>query len=195
MQPVIIGLAGLRQVGKSHIADHLIARHGFRKIHPFSGGKAACRAYFQHVGVSAEDAIRMTDGDLKDKPCEKLPEGVPARFFMERFGKFMGVEMGPDWTIGQEIRLDRERGNGDRVLIESLVYEDMVVRAGGGLIWRVWRPGVNPTPGFETDAYTMRMSVDLDFINDKPTLEELYLDVDALVEQQLARQPVEALEI
>lgn len=185
MSTIIIGLAGFRQVGKSHVADHLVANHGFKKVHPFYGGKVATAAFYRHIGIDADTAWRMVDGDLKDAPCEKLPGGVTSRFFMEKFGKFMGVELGPEWTVGQELRLLRERGTGDRYLIESLVYEDMVVRSNGGVIVRVDRPGVDPTPGLETDVYTERMLVDHVLVNDKPTLQALYKDVDIFIEELL----------
>lgn len=185
MTSIVLGLAGLRQVGKSHFADRLVEKYGFKKIHPFNGGKAACRGYYVHLGICEEDAWRMTDGDLKDVPCEKLPGGVASRFFMERFGKFMGIEMGPEWTLGKEIELAKEKGIGDRFLIESIVYEDHVVRAQGGVIIRVERPGVTPTPGLETDAYTERMTVDGQFVNDKPTLEAYYADIDKYIEEQI----------
>lgn len=182
MTTIVLGLAGLRQVGKSHFADRLVEKFGFVKIHPFNGGKAACRAYYEHIGISPQDAWEMTDGKLKDTPCEKLPGGVPSRFFMEKFGKFMGVEMGPAWTLGKEIERAKAKGIGDRLLIESIVYEDHVVRAEGGFILRVERPGVEPTPGLETDAYTATMLVDGVYLNDKPTLEEYYQEIDAYIE-------------
>jgi hypothetical protein len=79
MTPPIIGLAGQRGVGKSLITRHLIDSHGFRSIHPFSGGKAACRGYFEYLGATAEEAQRMTDGDLKDRPSAILPEAQTPR--------------------------------------------------------------------------------------------------------------------
>ncbi len=182
MQPLIIGLAGLRQVGKSRVANHLVASHGFQKVHPFSGGKAACRAYYAHLGASEETAWRMTDGDLKDTPSPYLPNREPSRTFMERFGKFMGVEMGPDWTIGTELRIATGRPGGNRLVVESVVYEDHVIREAGGMLWMIERSGRMPTPGLETDAYTMRMTCDLTIMNDAETLGPLHDTIDALME-------------
>ena len=97
-QPVtiILGLAGLRRAGKSTAADHLVAAHGFVRLHPFDGGKAAARGYYMHIGIDEDTAWRMTDGDLKDTPCELLPGNATSRDFLEPFGKFMGVSMGRD---------------------------------------------------------------------------------------------------
>lgn len=186
MSAILIGLAGYRQVGKSHIADHLVNHHGFSKVHPFNGGKAATRAYYVHLGIDEHTAWEMTDGSLKDTPCEQLPGGVSSRFFMEKFGKFMGVEMGPDWTIGKELELSLARGDSNqRLLVESIVYEDAIVRAQGGSIWKVERPTVLPTPGLKTDEYTSRLLADETILNDFATLDELYRHVDCFVEEHL----------
>lgn len=181
---IIIGLAGYRRVGKSEVGNRLVEAHGFKRIHPFNGGKAACRAYFTHLGVSPEDAVRMTDGDLKDTPSEYLPDNQTPRYLMERFGKFMGVEMGPDWTIGREL-IRATEGGADRLLVESVVYEDSVLRSQGATIWKVTRPTVAQTPGLETDTYTRSMVTDHEIINDG-SIKELCEKIDAAVEAHVA---------
>lgn len=179
----ILGLAGYRRVGKTEVSDRLVEAHGFQRVHPFNGGKAACRAYFMHLGVSEENAWRMTDGDLKDSPCEFLPDNAKPRLFMEKFGKFMGVEMGPDWTIGRELYLAKQK-RPERLIVESVVYEDMVLRGLGAPIWKIVRPDVKPTPGLKTDAYTEAMTTDLEIVNDG-TIAELCEKIDALVSQHV----------
>lgn len=193
----LLGLAGARQVGKTTIAQHLVANHGFFDIHPFSGGKAACRAYFTHIGASEEEAWRMTDGDLKDTPSHHLPrvtalqaspktgqegEYHKPRFLMEHFGKMMGTVLGPDWTIGKEIELARRHGEHTRFIVSSLVYEDQVVRAMGGVIWRLSAPNRPYVAGLETDAYTRAMQPDLDIVNDG-SVEDLFETVERHLEE------------
>lgn len=173
MSNIIIGLKGDRQVGKSHIAQHLVDNHGFKRVHPFDGGKAATRAYFMHLGTDEETAWRMTDGDLKDKPSPFLPvitdpahvipgrfemgDRYPPRFFMEKFGRCMGVEMGPGFTIGMEIeRHLRDGSEGEqRLVVESIVYEAPQMREYGGQIIEVRRdkPDADKVVGLETDKY------------------------------------------
>lgn len=182
---IILGLAGLRRAGKSTAADHLVEKHGFIRLHPFDGGKAAARAYYTHVGIDEDTAWRMTDGDLKDTPCDKLPGNATSRDFMEPFGKFMGVAMGPDWTIGRELLRHQALGH-ERIIAESVVYEDKVLRDMGGVIWRLNKKGREPVAGLETDAYTMAMTCDLELDNDG-TMEELYEKLDQSLEDYLAR--------
>lgn len=73
MTNTIIALFGRRQVGKSHIADHLVKEHGFVRLHPFNPGKAGCRKVYEALGATPDQALRMTDTDLKDVPMSLLP--------------------------------------------------------------------------------------------------------------------------
>jgi len=193
MTTPIVGLAGQRGVGKTLIARHLIETHGYRSIHPFSGGKAACRGYFEYLGATPEEAHRMTDGDLKDLPCAILPEAYTPRFFMEHFGKFMGVTMGPEWTIGREILRERLLHPGTGLVAESIVYEADVLRKLGGVIIRVEREG-SGIIGIETDAATARIKPDAVFRNDgsdislmRARFDELLVDLG--VAQAKVREP------
>ncbi|MGY6634671.1 MAG: hypothetical protein ACXIU8_13150 [Alkalilacustris sp.] len=167
---IIIGLSGRRGVGKSLIADHLRRHHGFLTVHPFAGGKAACRGYFEHLGVDAGTALRMTDGDLKDLPSEILPvmeNGVHAspRFFMEKIGKFMATTLGVDWTLGLELSRMKRMHPGQDIVIESVVYEVEALRAAGGICVRIVRPG-SGLEGVETDRAGDMIDPDVVFGND-----------------------------
>ncbi|WP_375264138.1 hypothetical protein [Palleronia sp.] len=162
--PIIIGLTGFRQVGKSSVADHLVENHGFQRLHPFEGGKVACRAYFSHIGATEDEARRMTDGDLKDKPSSYLPDEQTPRYFMERFGYFMGVELGPEWTLGRELDRVKNSGQGGRYVVESIVYEVDALRNAGGAVVRINREGVGIS-GLKTDAAVREIVPDADFDN------------------------------
>jgi hypothetical protein len=182
MTGLIIGLSGRRGVGKSRVADHLVERHGFSRIHPFQGGKAACVGYFVHVGATPEEATRMVNGDLKDEPCALLPDNQTPRYFMERFGQFMGVQMGPAWTIGQEIRLALEKDPNARLIAESIVYEVDVVREMGGVIVEITRDA-SSIEGLETDKATALIRPDLRFENNGNSLSNLKREVDELLDE------------
>lgn len=163
--PPVIGLTGKRGVGKSAAADHLVEVYGFDRAHAFAGGKAATLAYFRHLGAPADVARRMAHGDLRDQPSPFLPGNQTPRFFMEKFGRFMGVTLGPDWTLGAE--LIRHRNAGTRPLVvESVVYEAPVIRAAGGVIVRIVRPGHAGPTGDETDPVQASINVDTTIVND-----------------------------
>jgi len=182
MTGLIIGLSGRRGVGKSRVANHLVERHGFLRIHPFQGGKAACVGYFVHVGATPDEAARMVNGDLKDLACPLLPDNQTPRFFMEKLGQFMGVQMGPEWTIGQEVRLAFEQNPNVRLIAESIVYEVDVIRKMNGVIVEIVRDG-STISGLETDKATALITPDIRFQNNGDSLTRLAGEVDLLLEQ------------
>lgn len=106
----------------------------------------------------------MTDGDLKDLPSPYLPEEQTPRYFMERFGHFMGVGLGPDWTLGRELERLKNLGATGRYVVESIVYEVDALRSAGGAVVRINREGVGIS-GLKTDAAVRDIVPDADFDN------------------------------
>lgn len=178
----IIGLSGRRGVGKSAVSDILVRDHGFTRIHPFGGGKVASKGYFMHLGASPDEAERMVNGDLKDEPSPFLPDNVAPRYFMERFGKFMASTLGPEWTIGQEVRLALEDNPDAKLLADSVVYEADVIRASGGVVVKIERPA-STIVGIETDRALDALVPDLVFANTGTCLRALPAQVDILLDQ------------
>jgi hypothetical protein len=158
-RPKLVGLTGARNVGKSSVADLLVERHGFHRAHVFDGGKAATAAFFARY-VGASRAKRMVFGDLKDTPCPKLPNGASPRFFMEKFGHFMGAGLGFDWTLGMELDRALREAAGRPIVFESVVYEAPLFQARGGFILRVIRPGHQGPAGVETDRVQAAIAED-----------------------------------
>lgn len=171
MRPVLIGLTGIRGVGKSTAAT-LFAAEGFKRAHAFDGGKTATIAYFIHLGAGAQQAYSMVYGALKDQPSPLLPGNAHPRFFMEHFGKFMGTVMGPAWTLGAEIEAIWRRDSKARIVVESLVYEADLLRAAGGTIIRINRPGHTGPIGVETDKFVETIKPDF-IIDNVGTLDDL----------------------
>lgn len=178
----IIGLSGKRGVGKSAVSDILVRDHGFTRIHPFGGGKVASKGYFMHLGASPDEAERMVNGDLKDVPSPFLPDHAAPRYFMERFGKFMGTTLGPAWTIGQEVRLALEKDPDANLLVDSVVYEADVIRASGGIVVKIFRP-TSTIVGIESDQAIDALMPDLVFDNTGGRLEDLPAQVEDLLDQ------------
>lgn len=150
-KPIMIGLTGRRKVGKSTAADALEAYCGFNRIHAFDGGKEAAVRYFEYVTGSAVLADEMVFGHRKDAPSEYLPGNVAPRYFLEKFGKFMGVDMGIEWTLAMEINRARRISPAAPIVVESLIYEADWFRAAGGYIVRIERPG-HEGPAVDSDA-------------------------------------------
>jgi hypothetical protein len=161
---MMIGLTGRRNVGKTTVADFLVESLGFTRVHAFDGGKEASFSYFRHCGADIATATRMIWGDLKDRPSSLLPGGVAPRFFLEKFGRFMGEEMGVAWTLGLEVA--RARLSGRPIVVDSLVYEAGWFRQQGGIIIRVARPGHKGAIGCESDPVQAAIEADGVLVND-----------------------------
>ncbi|SKA30872.1 hypothetical protein [Consotaella salsifontis] len=164
-EPMIIGLTGLRNVGKTSVADVLVDRHGFARTHAFEGGKEAAVAYFEHITGDVSEARKMVYGILKDRPSPHLPGGVAPRHFLERFGHFMGADMGVEWTLAMEIAVARRIAHGRPIVVESVVYEAPWLKAQGGIIVRVERPGHVGPAGIESDAVQAAVGEDFRLVN------------------------------
>ena len=112
----------------------------------------------------------MVHGHLKDRPHPLLPlrpegEHHDPRFFMEKFGHFMGTTLGPEWTLDQEIARLESEGN-TRIISESVAFEARRFRAHGGIIIRIENPArQNTIEGVETDPVTRAIEPDLIFMN------------------------------
>lgn len=111
----IIALFGRRQVGKSHIADHLVKNKDFIRLHPFNPGKAGLRAVYEAVGATQEQARRMTDTDLKDVPVGFLPKRdlstpnamLDPKMFAETFASgYLKYLMIPDSDVERMVKGD-----------------------------------------------------------------------------------------
>lgn len=174
--PQIIGFTGLRGVGKTEAADVLV-KAGYERLHGFGPGKVAAKAYFEACGVDPLTAHRMSYSDLKDQPSAFLPGNATPRYFLERLGKFMGSELGPQWTLGREL----EKHRGKNIVVESVVYEaDLFLRSYGGKIYRIERPGVEGPKGIHTDEAQAAIQVDGTIINNG-SLADLETKVHALI--------------
>ncbi|AMX93601.1 MULTISPECIES: hypothetical protein [Mesorhizobium] len=163
---LMIGLTGSRNVGKSTVANMLVESFGFRRIHAFDGGKAATLAYFMHLGATSTEANEMVYGSLKDMPSDLLPGRVSPRYFMEKLGKFFGVTLGPEWTLGAEVARHQRSNPGAKLIAESLVYEAAHWKAAGGVIVRVERPGHVGPVGCESDVFQAGIVEDVKLLND-----------------------------
>lgn len=272
MSGTIIALFGRRQVGKSHIADHLVNNNSFVRLHPFNPGKAGCRRVYEAMGATPEQARRMTDTDLKDVPSGYLPKrdlstrnaaqdpdffaknfcqgyleylgvprreaermisgdlahtpddripdgGTPAAFVfrvkrfaanvlwdkpregdfrspktqnlethpeavsghytsrhvMERLGSFLGVDLGPEWTLNAEIsRSARVDGESANKVVESIVYEAAHLPDVPGLaLVRVTSDREVPIESPESDAFIQTLEEDAVFHNDFSGIDSL----------------------
>lgn len=191
-QGLRIAFTGRRNVGKSTAVKRL-ERQGFIQAHAFTGGKMAAAAYLDHIlQYSAFERMgnRMAFGDLKDVPCPALPGGVAPREFLERFGKFMGVDMGVEWTLKAEVeRVERIYGKHVNIAVDSMIYESEYWRSIGGVIVRLNRPDFEGQPVVASDKAQAGVSHDHELFAETP--EAVEENIDFLLKSLLTKRSEE----
>jgi hypothetical protein len=172
---MLIGLTGLAGSGKSVIANVLTTEFGFTRV-KFAGPlKNMLRTMFTDMGFCGDDCDRMLEGDLKETVIPEL--GVTPRLLMVT----LGTEWGRDcvrtdlWTRLWSAQADRF----DRVVVDDVRFPNEVdlIRARGGELWRVERPGL--TAGAHVSEQ-LDAKPDITLVNDR-TLEGLEAAVRGLM--------------
>jgi hypothetical protein len=180
-KPLLLGITGKRNVGKSTVANLLESKYGFARVHAFDGGKMAAEAYFRHITGLAPMAERMVYGDLKDVPSPYLPGNAAPRYFLEKFGNFMGVTLGVEWTLAMEIaRVRRETPNAP-IVVESVVYEAPWFKAQGGFVLRLERPEHEGPAGIASDS--VQAAIEADETIEARSVDELERKANLLIQQ------------
>lgn len=182
-ETLVLGLTGGRGAGKSYLCE-ILEDMDFTRVHPFNPGKAMLRGYYVSRGATEEQAMAMTDGDLKDLPA---PDGVlpidmetgkphTSRFLMEHLGLFMANRLGLDSTIGRELAHWSHLG-AERILVDSVVYEDKYVRTyPNAVIMRLELPAWLSNSGIHaetSDRHVAQIVPDVILVNYKDGRENL----------------------
>lgn len=167
---MIIGLSGLAGAGKTTAARILEEEAGY-DIVPFAGPlKAMTRAF----GLTAAEMA----GELKESPCDALCGKTP-RQFMQWLGTEFGRHMvGPDiwvnaWRRNVERavevqQMDRTCGYRGRLIVADDVRFDneaAAIRAMGGRVIRIERPGAGSRSGAGHASELWRGTPDLVILN------------------------------
>lgn len=167
---MIIGLCGLAGSGKTTAARHLEAEHGFTVL-PFAGPlKRMARAF----GLT----LREMAGDLKEAPCDALCGRTP-RQFMQWLGTEFGRQMiGEDVWVNawrrtvREAHMDAIADLCDEDARARIVADDVrfpneaaAIRAMGGIVIRIERPGAGSSSGAGHASETQGFPADLVILN------------------------------
>lgn len=143
---MIIGLHGLPHTGKDTIADYLYHQHGFGRI-AFAGPVKDMLVTF---GVQRE---LLNDPAKKEQVIEWI--GQSPRQLMRSLGTDWGRSLVADniWIRHAARRLQLQRRIGPKVVFTDVRFpnEAEFVRAHGGVIWHVERPGQAERSGHSSD--------------------------------------------
>lgn len=153
MKPVqLIALTGYAGSGKSTLAHLLAWEHRFTIVKFAAPLKDMLRA----LGLSE----REIEGDLKEQPCALLGGHTPRRA-MQTLGTEWGRELfGQDFWVG--IAMHKVRAVldcGGRVVIDDCRFpnEAAAIRAAGGVVVRIVRPGVGPVNAHASEAQQLEV--------------------------------------
>lgn len=142
-KPLLIGLTGYAGSGKDTVREILEHRHEIDGIAFADPIRDMLTALFDTIGVSPE---WMTDRDRKEKPIPEI--GASYRTLAQQLGTEWGRAIDPDlWLkIAGAKAAMYQRHDSRGVVISDVRFpnEAAWVKAQGGVIWKILRPGVEP---------------------------------------------------
>ena len=131
----IIGITGLAGSGKSEVAGTLVSEHGFIRT--------AFADPLKDMLLAGGLTRGQTHGALKGEIDDRT--GKTPREMMQGLGMFFRDEVHPDFWVGlweREVEVHLYKGHD--IVVEDVRFENeaAAIRALGGQIWRIDRPGV-----------------------------------------------------
>lgn len=169
---MIIGITGLAGSGKSEVAGYLAAMRGFRRM--------AFADPLKEMLLAAGFSRAQVYGDLKGE-IDALTGKTP-RFMMQELGTLWGRQtVHPDlWVRLWERRIDDAVAHYAHVVAEDVRFENEAeaIRARGGQVWRVIRPGVEAMAHVSEKNLVPADAV----IRNVAGLHDLHLSIDALLQ-------------
>lgn len=168
----IIAFTGLAGAGKSTAAAHLVKRHGFHRIR-FAG---PLKAMMAALGCTPE----QIDGSEKETPCDLLGGKTP-RHAMQTLGTEWGRDLITSdlWIRAWQAAVAKVPA-GTPIVIDDCRFpnEAEAVRAAGGILVRIDRPGAGTASVHVSEAHQLEAVTTLRNVADEQYLRDL---VDILV--------------
>lgn len=173
---VLIGIIGVAGSGKTLVAKHLIDRYGFAR-----------RRFAEPIKRMLRSGLGLSDAQLDgaDK-LQTLPEfgGATPRLLMQTLGTDWGRRhVHPD--IWVECWRRDVLAAGSLVVCDDVRFpnEAAAVKALGGTLWRVYRPGLNTMD--HASERSQRDLVEDALLNNATTIGDLLRSVEVLAEPLL----------
>lgn len=161
MKPQLIGLIGPAGCGKDTVSAMLNIHHGYATVAFANPIRAMVQALFDCAGVSH---AYMTDRALKEATIPKL--NASYRHIAQTLGTEWGQQcMGRGfWVLMIEAELKRLRYlyPGAPIVISDcrFAHECNWVKAQGGQIWRIDRPGIEPVRAHISESEGQQITAD-----------------------------------
>lgn len=170
--PPMIGLySPAPQSGKTTIAEALVAR-GWQRVRFAGPLKAMLATMLAEVGEDRETVTRMIEGDLKELAADALGGETP-HWAMQTLGTEWGRKLiHPDiWVRLFLRRAVQLRRQGYPVVCDDLRFanEAAAIRAAGGALVRIERPGVGGSAGHASEGALEGETFAVRLRNDHPS--------------------------
>lgn len=164
---MIIGLSGYAGSGKTTIGQQLVITGGYRRKKFAAPLKDMLRTFLGAQGVTPAHVEQMIEGDLKEVPTAYL-NGATPRHAMQTLGTDWGRAL-----LCENLWCDaamRDVHIGDRVVFDDVRFQNEAdaVRAQGGIVMRLTRPGVDRNSGHASENLPW---ADADVLNDRTPAE------------------------
>ena len=194
---LVLALTGSAGSGKSTVADHLVLRHGFRRLRFGDPLKTMLGALIASQGRPPDYVKRCLEGDLKTRPVRELAGRTP-RHALHALANGWGREaIGPDlWVQCWRGTVEPMLEAGPVVAEDCSRFEEVdTVRAMGGLVWRIVRTdGDGDRGGAEEiapDPEQASFEVDANLLNNG-AVPALLLHVNQLLREYVRREQARA---
>ncbi|CAB4130466.1 hypothetical protein UFOVP119_90 [uncultured Caudovirales phage] len=168
----IIGILGVAGSGKTLVSKHLVDHHGFARVRFAEPLKRMLK-----LGLGLTDA--QVDGDEKMTPIADFG-GATARHMMQTLGTEWGRRLVFSDIWINVWKRDTAKA-GPLVVVDDVRFpnEAATIKAMGGTLWRVYRPGLNTQDHISERA---QAAIEEDaFITNATTIPALLASVDSLV--------------
>jgi hypothetical protein len=179
-KPLLIGLTGYAGSGKDTVREILEERHEIDGIAFADPIRDMLSALFDSIGVDNE---WMTDRDRKEVPIPEI--GASYRTLAQQLGTEWGRAINPDlWLKIAAAKIAMYTKHDSRGVVISDVRfpnEAAWVKAQGGVIWRIIRPGVEPVRAHASEDLIASLPYDY-VIDNSDSIDRLKHAVGAALE-------------
>lgn len=149
---MIIGLSGYAQVGKDTVANYLVENYGFVKVSFADPIREALYKLDPKIRVDELAGVSLANA-VDHMGWEEVKRlSTDARDLLQRLGTEVGREMfGKDFWVNQGLLRAKEHEN--VVFADTrFMNEANAIRATGGQIWRITKPGQGPVNGHPSET-------------------------------------------